>query len=933
MKQENLFGTEGENKASGPVECLGMTFESDEARRAHFTDLLRDKLKDPDFRSIEGFPIGTDEAILELSDPPYYTACPNPWLSDFVELWESRKENSDDTYHREPFAVDVSEGRSGLFYDAHSYHTKVPHKAIMRYILHFTDPGDILMDSFCGTGMTGVAAQLCGNRRVVEELGYEVDQDGGIYQRADDLGNERTKISQLGERHTLNNDLSPAASFIAYNYNAPLDIEAFELEAKELLDQTEKEFEWLYSTKHVNGQLATVNYIIWSDVFECSECSAEVNFYRTAVDFENNKLLDSFSCPKCAATLTKKTLDRVYTRDLDIDTGKPVRKAKQEPVLINYTYEGKRYEKKPDDYDFSIIERINNYVIDESTYIPKNALIDGYNTKQPKASHGVELIKDFYTRRNLIVLSGLRKNIPLEPARIKNALSFLINSYDLTHSTIMSRLIFKGKGKKPVLTGYQSGTLYASSLPVEKNIFNGIRKQKLPIITSSLTEVSKNQLVNTGSASKLLLADNSLDYIFIDPPFGSNIMYSELNYISESWMNLFTNNHKEAIENKAQNKSLDDYRSLMYSCFKEAYRVLKPGRWITIEFSNTKASVWNSIQSSLTEAGFIVANVSALDKKQGSFKAVTTTTAVKQDLVISAYKSDNSVVKSIQVATNEQSVWEFIDSHLKFLPLSKVQNGEMIKVPERDPRILFDQVVAFFIRANKQVPISSYEFQLELSKRFVDRDGMYFTVEQSVLYDKERAKQPRIKQYSIFVDDEESAIEWLRDILKEPKTYSEIHPLFMHELSGWKKNEVRLELSTLLEQNFLQYDGLDDIPEQLLQSVELGKREATIDSLKTQFKEKWYIPDLEQEEDLRKLRLKTLLRDFEHYIKEKKKINQPRIEALRAGFNACWEKQNYQTILDVAAKLPPVVLQEDEKLVMFYDNAITLTSDILDEWD
>ena len=45
---------------SGPIECLGQTFESDEARREHYTELLRDKLEDPEFRKIEGFPIGED---------------------------------------------------------------------------------------------------------------------------------------------------------------------------------------------------------------------------------------------------------------------------------------------------------------------------------------------------------------------------------------------------------------------------------------------------------------------------------------------------------------------------------------------------------------------------------------------------------------------------------------------------------------------------------------------------------------------------------------------------------------------------------------------------------------------------------------------------------------------------------------------------------
>jgi hypothetical protein len=74
----------GHRGVTGSVECLGLTFPSNDARRAHFLQLLAEKLKDPAFRKVEGFPHGTDEAILAMSDPPYYTACPNPWLADFV---------------------------------------------------------------------------------------------------------------------------------------------------------------------------------------------------------------------------------------------------------------------------------------------------------------------------------------------------------------------------------------------------------------------------------------------------------------------------------------------------------------------------------------------------------------------------------------------------------------------------------------------------------------------------------------------------------------------------------------------------------------------------------------------------------------------------------------------------------------------------------
>ena len=138
----------------------------------------------------------------------------------------------------------MSEGKNDPIYNAHSYHTKVPHKAIMRYILHYTEPGDIVFDGFCGTGMTGVAAQLCGDRKAVEALGYRTTEDGTI------LDEEGQAISRLGARRAVLNDLSPAATFIAYNYNTPVDVEEFEREANRILEEVEAECGWMYLTLH-----------------------------------------------------------------------------------------------------------------------------------------------------------------------------------------------------------------------------------------------------------------------------------------------------------------------------------------------------------------------------------------------------------------------------------------------------------------------------------------------------------------------------------------------------------------------------------------------------------------------------------------------------------------------------------------------------------
>ena len=328
---DRLFEEERARK-NGPVECLGMSFENDAARREYFLDKLRERLKDPEFRKTEGFPKGSDEDILALSDPPFYTACPNPFVAEFVEFYGSEYDAESDDYRREPFAADVSEGKNDPIYNAHSYHTKVPHKAIMRYIIHYTEPGDIVFDGFCGTGMTGVAAQLSGDRKTVEALGYQTKEDGTI------LDEDGQAISRLGARRAVLNDLSPAATFIAYNYNTPVDVQDFGYEANRILQEVEAECGWMYLTLHKPDEegmktaldalredpsdlagrsdlsFGKINHTVWSDVFVCPECSGEVVFWEVAVDQEAGKVRAEFSCPHCSALLKKRGSEELGRR-------------------------------------------------------------------------------------------------------------------------------------------------------------------------------------------------------------------------------------------------------------------------------------------------------------------------------------------------------------------------------------------------------------------------------------------------------------------------------------------------------------------------------------------------------------------------------------------------------------------------------------------
>ena len=931
MEENSLFDSQLEEPqtTSDTVTCLGMIFDNDESRRAYFTEELRKKLQDPDFRKTEGFPIGSDEDILNLSDPPYYTACPNPWIADFITEWETQKPDRLEGYyyHREPFVADVSEGKNDPIYNAHSYHTKVPHKAIMRYILHYTEPGDIVFDGFCGTGMTGVAAQMCGDREVVMSIGYQVKPDGTIYEEKKDEDGKSVwrPFSRLGARHAVLNDLSPAATFIAHNYNRSVDRHEFELAAKRIIKEVKDESGWMFETLHTDGKtVGEVKLTIWSDVLICPECTHEFVFWDLAADPKSGSLKKSFKCASCRASLKKNTCIKAIETIFDPAINQIISRSKQKPIRIIYTVGGKRYEKNVTPNDLDVISRTQS--VAASAWFPTNRMMDGGETRRNDPD-GITHIHHFYTNRNLVELALLREKIFQSKTKLPTLGLWFTSAHPWV--TRLSRLLvsnyFKKKGG--IVAPTLQGTLYVSSMFAETNAAD---RFELRIRSCPFTGSGGNIATLTSSTSDTRIPCNSVDYLFLDPPFGANIAYSELNYLWESWLRVTTAIEAEAIENRPHNKSLIDYLRLIKKCFIECYRVLKPGRWITVEFSNTRASVWNAIQTAISDAGFIVANVSILEKSHKGFRAVTTPTAVREDLAISAYKPNGGFEERFQTkAETEEGVWDFVRTHLKFLPVTKQQGSILQFVQERDPRILFDQMVAYFVRKGYPVPISSQEFQIGLAQRCIERDGMYFLPDQVADYDRRKMTTGELMQMTMFVSDEASAIQWLRQLIKrKPQTFSDINPQFMQQLGGWSKNEIQLDLRELLNQNFLCYEVKGPVPEQIHAYLstnwkELRNLPKDDPALVSKALDRWFVPDPNKAGDLEKLREKALLKEFEEYKNVKKKLKVFRLEAVRAGFKKAWQERNYAVIIAVAGKIPNQILEEDPKLLMWYDHAVT----------
>ena len=399
--------------------------------------------------------------------------------------------------------------------------------------------------------------------------------------------------------------------------------------------------------------------------------------------------------------------------------------------------------------------------------------------------------------------------------------------------------------------------------------------------------------------------------------------------------------------------------------FFEYYRVLKPGRWITVEFSNTSSAVWNSLQNALGSAGFVVADVRTLDKQQGSILGYTTSTAVRQDLAISAYKPSENFEKLFELSLGSlEGVWYFISAHLENLPIIIEEKGEARSIAERKSYILFDRMIAYHVQKGLSIPISATQFNDGLNQRFPKRDDMYFLPSQVAEYDRRRLAVKQFLQLELLVKDESSAVQWLRQqLIKRPQKHQDLHADFMKSIGGnWAKHEEALDLQELLRQNFLLYDGKGNIPKQVVswlakssvhraviakvlgqesgvRSQESGEDEGqtaklldlvpdtgleTRDvGLLAAAKDRWYIPDPNKAGDLEKLREKALLKEFEEYRTTTKKLKVFRMEAMRAGFKHYFQQRDYKIIIQVARKVPDTVLQEDPKLLMFYDNAVT----------
>lgn len=608
-----------------------------------------------------------------LSVAPYLSFASNDALPAFVASHLAWRDRQADAPIEDSFGLDVRAGKNTNSYDAHTYHTKVPPQGIIPYIEHYSRPGELVLDPFCGSGMVGLAAISC-------------------------------------RRKAILSDLSPAAAFIAYNFCQPVDAAEYANAIKAMLAYVQAESDWLYRTRCRDcGGPARMLYTVWSYSYRCPTCIRSFVYADEALD-SDGRIKTEIHCPHCRARFDKRRAERT----------------ERVPVRIGYKCLAgcKRGNKLLDDpvsdEDIALIKSIESMQLPADLHYPTAPLFMGYNTRQPIAA-GLISVDRFYTKRNLWLLARLWEFATgCADERMRAKLAFTLTSL-YKRVTLFSEYRFWGGSGN-------TANLYVPALINEQNVCEVVRRKAREIVRF-LHETHRNAAfqefrVSTQSATDLsTIPDGSIDYVFTDPPFGSNINYSEMNYLWEAWLNVFTMRDNEAIVNRVQGKSEEDYERLMTAALQEIKRVLRPGRWLTLVFHNSSERIWQSLQAAIGEAGFSIGSVHIFDKSQETMKQAVADNAVGYDIVINCQKVTTRQIKLSNVPDLTAEVRAFILQRLASVPIRDLA--------ERDERKLFSRTLGHLLGRYQTITLGFNRFRRVLAECCENQGGYWYLPEQA----------------------------------------------------------------------------------------------------------------------------------------------------------------------------------------------------------
>ena len=541
----------------------------------------------------------------------------------------------------------ISVPRTDPIYNAHAYLTKIPYGAITPFIKTFSQPRDTIADIFAGSGMTGIAAIMLGRNAIVSD------------------------ISALGQH-------------IGTGLSTLIDESKFRKEANEVIKKAKKNVGLIYKTKRLSDkkELELIR-TIWSLVYQCPDCTSElVYFEKVGKNGETPK-----SCTHCGVTFIKRSWKRVGE--------KPVR-------VVVIGEDGKQVEQEVSTLD---LRRIKQAAKDERQANIPSYEIDSYREMFARSAlkkAGLLETKSFFSPRNAIALYELWNQINnIKDKKVKKKLLF-------SFTAILTRASkrYQWSHKRPL--NAQNQTYYISSVFYEWNVFELFERKITASIRSAKAIYEENPVAKEckfeyklASSDQCKHLDNeSVNYIFTDPPFGSNIFYADMNLFHEAWLGKKTNDKDEAVihtSSKKKKGAKERYFNILKGSFKQATRALKPGGYMSVVFGNSNGSTWAILQNALRESGFLPnpIHVAILDKGQRSVKGLNSgkEKIATADLVITVQKPMNNL--------ELKSTKPLIEADMEYLTKSAIKSIRLQK--KINPSYLYASILMEALRNNMKM--------------------------------------------------------------------------------------------------------------------------------------------------------------------------------------------------------------------------------------
>jgi len=449
-------------------------------------------------------------------------------------------------------------------YLIHKYWARKPHNVVAEYIRHYTQPSDIVLDPFCGSGVTIIEA----------------------------LRNERIAIGF---------DLDPLSAMIIESSVEAVDLDKLNQAFSSILAATKERIDNLYRVKCPKCGVvnAITRYVMWSHIVSCPACGKKI--IMANAKRPKGKKQNIYKCPHCNEEFSYANVpilgEAPISVTIDCDT-------------CDKTSQISNPQLKMPKVDFT------------GVWYPKIKF--SYNGDKPFATkRRASTIEELFTERNLYALAILFEAISNIPDRsIRKLLQLTFSSTIPQASKMMIQTETSGPSWKmpeylvwATHCEFNVWSRFANRFDIVKRGLEDKGKTMTPsrVVKDfvSLTSGKGNAYVDIQNAIEITgkLPANSVDYVFTDPPYGGAIQYFELDTLRVAW---FCDEgsleqwwrDEITINPRGQGKDFDYYHKMLSTSFSQIYTVLKPNHFLTVTFHSTDIDVWNSIIIAVRLAGF-----------------------------------------------------------------------------------------------------------------------------------------------------------------------------------------------------------------------------------------------------------------------------------------------------------------------------------------